>query len=245
MDVLYVVRGDRPELRYSLRSMERNASNVGRVVVAGTDLPGWLSDEVERVEVPSPFDRKQKNILFAVLSAMGRGAVRGPALYSSDDHYHLAPVDFDAYPWFARPCGYTLPELPTAYRMSVFMTGPMLLANGLPHARRLDGHWNTHIDSADFTTVMRATMGFERTRWGYEPTTPFVAAAIARGACPGLTFRHDRKLTAEDVAEGGVDFDEAAGESLGLFSSIPLGKAPRFRAWLETRFPEPCRWEKR
>ena len=42
MDVLYVVRGDRPELRYSLRSMERNASNVGRVVVAGTDLPGFL-----------------------------------------------------------------------------------------------------------------------------------------------------------------------------------------------------------
>lgn len=232
MDVLYVVRGDRPELRFSLRSMERNASNVGRVVVAGTDLPGWLSDEVERVEVPSPFARKQKNILLAVLTAMDRGAVRGPALYSSDDHYHLAPVDFDAYPWYARPFGYKRPELPTAYAMSVFRTGERLRSRGLPCGRRFDGHWNTHVDPADLPVVLRTVEGYEASKWGYEPTTPFVAAAVARGACPGLVERDDVKLT-----------DDGPPPEGGEISSAGLDGLPRLRAWLESEFPEPSRWE--
>lgn len=239
MDVLYVVKGDSPDLRYSLRSVAKFASNVDRVVVAGTDLPKWLSDEAVRVEVPSPYDRKQKNILFAVLEAMRRKAVEGPCLYSSDDHYLLAPVDFDAYPWFARPEGYGLPKLPNAYRMSVCVAGALLRANGLPHANRVDGHWNTHVDTRDLKFVERLVLGYETTRWGCEPTTPFVAVGIARGRCPGLTVRKDKKLKTDDG-----DFAALAKEHHGMLSSVDLARVPRFRAWLEEMFPEPCRWEK-
>ena len=239
MDVLYVVRGDSPDLRYSLRSVAKFASNVGRMVVAGTDLPGWLSDEVVKVEVPSPYDRKQKNILFAILEAMRRGAVAGPCLYSSDDHYLLAPYDFDAFPWFARPSGYGLPVSPNPYRMSVYVAGALLGANRLPCSNRVDGHWNTHLDARDLPFVERLVGGYETTRWGCEPSTPFVAAGIAAGRCPGLTVRPDKKLRDDNA-----DFEAVAGEHCGMLSALALESMPRLRAWLEKKFPEPCRWEK-
>lgn len=239
MDLLYVVKGDSPDLRLSLRSVERNAANVGRVVVAGTDLPSWLSDEVVRVEVPSPYDRKQKNILFAILEAMRRGAVTGHCLYSSDDHYLLAPYDFDRFPWFARPYGYGFPAHPNAYRMSVFMAGELLRANRLPCANRLDGHWNTHLDARDLPYVEKLVLGFESTRWGCEPSTPFVAAGIAAGRCLRIDVRSDKKLKDDNA-----DFAAAARDHQGILSARALEGMPRLRAWLEEMFPEPCRWEK-
>ena len=239
MDVLYVVKGDSPDFRYSLRSVAKFASNVGRLVVAGTDIPSWLSDDVVRVEVPSPFDRKQKNILFAILEAMRRGAVTGHCLYSSDDHYLLAPYDFDRFPWFARPTGYGMPSSPNPYRMSVCVAGVLLYANRLPCEHRLDGHWNTHLDARDLPLVERLVSGYETTRWGCEPSTPFVAVGIANGRCPGLDVRPDKKLKDDNA-----DFAAIARDHRGMMSAYALEGMPRLRAWLKDRFTEPCRWEK-
>ena len=236
-DVLYVVRGDSEELRFSLRSLAKYASNVGRIVVAGTDLPKWLSDEVVRLEVPSPYDRKQKNILFAVLSAMRAGLLPKPALYSSDDHYLTAPMDFDAYPWFVRPRGLPLTG-GGAFQASIIGTADMLMRNGLPYPYRYDGHWNTHIDVADLPVVEVAVKDHERTIFGYEPTSAFVAAAVKRGVAPPPTVKHDLKLTKDTV-----DFDEIAANCLGVMSSSKVSRMPRFRAWIEAKFPEPSRWE--
>lgn len=240
MDVLYVVRGDSPDLRYSLRSVARFASNVDRLVVAGTDLPAWLSDEAVRVEVPSPYDRKQKNILFAILEAMRKGAIAGPCLYSSDDHYLLAPYDFDDFPWFMRPDRYAMPARPNPYRMSVFMAGALLLANGLPCSNRLDGHWNTHLDARDLADAERLVRGYETTRWGCEPSTPFVALGLAKGRAGKVTVRPDKKLRDDNA-----DFAAVAGGHCGMLSALALDTMPRLRAWLEEQFPEPCRWERR
>lgn len=240
-DVLYVVRGDRPGFRHSLRSLAKFASNVGRVVVAGTDLPAWLSDEVVRVEVPSPYDRKQKNVMYAVFEAMRRGAV-GRCLYSSDDHFMTAPTDLDAYPVFVRPYGY--PPLPppgaNAFHMSIYDTGRLLASFGLPCDLRMDGHWNTWIDAADLGAVESVTRGYERSPWGYEPTTPFVSVARARGGLPDVVLKDDFKLKAG--GDAGADF--AALAKRGMLSSQPLDRCPRFRAWLGEQFPEPCKWEK-
>ena len=238
-DVLYVVRGDSEELRFSLRSLAKYASNVGRIVVAGTDLPKWLSDEVVRLEVPSPYDRKQKNILFAVLLAMRSGLLPKPALYSSDDHYLTAPMDFDAYPWFVRPYGY--PSFAdNAWRMSILMTGELLRKNRMPCSHRYDGHWNTHVDVADLPVVERLVSGYERTTFGYEPTSLFVAAAVVRGAAPPHPVpKGDMKLKVDSG-----DFAAVAASNGGMISASKFKQLPRFRKWLVGMFPEPCRWEK-
>ena len=235
-DVLYVVKGDSEELRYSLRSLARHGMNVGRVVVAGTDLPRWLSDNVVRVDVPSPFDRKQKNIMLAVLEAMRRRVMDRPFLYSSDDHYLFDAADLDAFPWFVRPYGYPK-DGANAYRWSVVEAGRLLAANGLPSSRRLDGHWNTHVDPADLAAVERMVAGYERSKYGVEPTTLFVGLGLARGAGSPVE-RQDCKLK-----DDSADF-AAVARDLGTFSAIKLERMPRFRAWLGEQFPEPCRWEK-
>ena len=238
-DLLYVVKGDNPGCRYSLRSVAKHASNLGRLVVAGTDIPSWLSDDVVRVEVDSPYDRKQKNILYAVLEALRRKAV-GRCLYSSDDHYMTEPTELDAHPVYGQLRGYPpLPDRRNAIDLSVYDTGKLLASYGLPCDLRVDGHWNTWIHPEDLPTVETIARGYELTPYGYEPTTLFVAAASAAGRLATLTLMHDFKLTAEGDAT--ADFDDLA--KRGVMSATSLDKCPRFRAWLDGKFPDPCRWE--
>lgn len=73
VDIVYAVgKGskdidDKP-LRWSLRSVEKFAKNVGRVIVAGYP-PDWLSDEAIKV----PFEqthRKHVNMLLTIAEAV-------------------------------------------------------------------------------------------------------------------------------------------------------------------------------
>ena len=72
VDIVYVVgkgakdNDDRP-LRWSLRSVQMFAKNVGKVIVAGYP-PDWLSDEAIKV----PFEqthRKHVNMLLTIAEA--------------------------------------------------------------------------------------------------------------------------------------------------------------------------------
>lgn len=54
-DILYILghgadKIDNVPLRWSLRSLAKHATNVGRVIVAG-NIPAWLSDEVVKVPI--------------------------------------------------------------------------------------------------------------------------------------------------------------------------------------------------
>lgn len=238
MDILYVVKGDSLALRYSLRSVERFASNVGRVVVAGTWLPVWLRN-VETVEVPSPHDHKQKNILHAILETMRRGVVDGPCLYSSDDHFLVADCDFDDYPWFCR--GAEAPnENPGGWHFvqSIKDTEKLLKGCGMWPGVRVDGHWNTHLDARDREAVEDMAKNWEGTLWGYEPSTLFIAAAKARDPSIELTPRMDCKLSSDSVPFGGF-----WGMEGGTLSVSDLAGLPLVTTLLDTMFHEPCRYE--
>ena len=65
MTLMYVYKGegDGFELRMSLRSVAAHMRNVERVAIVGSGFPGWLSGDVVRIPCPSPFRRKQMNIL--------------------------------------------------------------------------------------------------------------------------------------------------------------------------------------
>lgn len=65
MDVLYILGSGSPfnndELRYSLRSLEKNGVNVSRVIVVGEN-PGFLSENVEYYHVKEFSGNKEYRI---------------------------------------------------------------------------------------------------------------------------------------------------------------------------------------
>lgn len=251
MDVLYSVKcvDDGWDLRMSLRSLERNGRNLGRVVVAGGPFPAWLANAVE-VRCDSPYPRKQKNILHAIVEAMSRGAVSGPCLYSSDDHFMLKPYDLDRFPWFCRTgINAVLPDETwyrergwplNNFRRSIIATRRLLETAGLP-VDQVGGHMNTHLDTRDLDAVLRLAKGWEESPWGYEPSTLFIACARARDPSVRFTPRHDVKLRGP---HGAAQLDRMAAEGDGLLSCADSAACGDFRAWMEARFPEPSRWER-
>jgi len=250
-DLLYAYRGggDGWDLRMSLRSHAANMANIGRVVVAG-EPPDWLSDDVVRVPCDSPHPRKQQNILRAILSAMAEGAVTGPCLYASDDHFVLTPYDADTLPWFSRtgvwaslPTEWTFRAVGwrmTNWRGSMTATRALFDRLGWP-ADNWSGHFDTHLDAVDLATVVKVAGDHASTPFGYEPSSLFIAAARMRDPSIRGTPIRDRKLMA-DLGEG--EIDAWAADSDGFVSVLESSGTPNFRKWMEARFPEPCRWEK-
>ena len=254
MDVLYSVKCDDDgwDLKMSLRTLERNGKNLGKVVLAGGPFPDWLSGDAVIVEVPSEYRRKQQNILRAMISSMERGAIDGPCLYSSDDHFMTRPCDLDDFPYFTRfGEGAQIPSEETyarqgiplnAYRASICATRHLLQAHGLP-TDMVSGHVNTHLDARDLGRVAALAGQYWETPFGFEPSTLFIAVARrwhGDGIC--LVPRRDVKIRQFQTLAR-MDAIELGGD--GFLSCADSSKCGEFRKWMELRFPEPSRFEKR
>ena len=104
IDVIYVMgsgsaaSGDMP-LKWSLRSLEKFASGIDRVVVCG-HCPSWLSDKAVKIPIDPKTEHggKSWNILYAYRTAITGAGIDKPFLYSSDDHYLCRPVDLRKWP---------------------------------------------------------------------------------------------------------------------------------------------------
>jgi len=249
VDLLYVVKGaeDSLELRMSLRSVEAHARNVGRLIVTG-EPPSWLKDAVA-VPCDSPHRRKQMNILRAILKTMETGAVTGPVLYSSDDHYLLEDMDFDAHPWYhnGRLPSYEMYAVKgmriNAYRGSLAATRDLLRDRGLPHDLKMSGHFNTHLDGRDFKAVAVVAGEYWNTPWGYEPSELFAAVARARNPAIVPVKKYDGKVMV-GVTRAFIE-GEAKKSAPYLSSANGAMDGPGdLRPWLLEKFPRKSRWEK-
>lgn len=113
-DILYVVKegsdNDYRDLRLSLRSIDVNCVNVGRVFIVG-GIPEWVNkDKVFCYQFKDIYPRKHKNILNAIMqvvnhSDIGADSPHGMFMYSSDDHFYIQPGTDFAYDknviWYA------------------------------------------------------------------------------------------------------------------------------------------------
>lgn len=102
MDVLYVLgagsKWGNNELRYSLRSLEMHAQNLGRIFIVGHN-PQFLHD----VHIHERRDfgvSKEHNIAEQLLWACEHTAIGEQFLWLNDDHFLLQPVDLAAVPHY-------------------------------------------------------------------------------------------------------------------------------------------------
>lgn len=246
MDVLYVVgngsKQNNLELRISLRSICKYADNLGRVIVVGKP-PSWLSDEVVRLEVADKYSYKHSNILNCIEEAINRGLVRGEFLYSSDDHFYIRKVNFDAYPYYQK-----VRELCRAvsksdsyyqYHSSLYDTRRMLEKYGLP-ADNYAQHCNTHMHTEVFKSIIDLIHESYKLPFGVEPTTVIMNAWMTRPDAPKPVIRHDvkisRAITMQDLWKQIGDREcFSVGDS--VFNGAPI------RNLFSTEFPNKCRFE--
>lgn len=254
MKLLYSVGADSGDghlaLRYSLRSVERFASNCEQVIVVGCP-PDWLSRSVVSLQVkPDARKYKQQNILDAILAAIDAGLVEGEFLYSSDDHFLIRDVDFDDFPYY-----YKADELPSFNEIvgrdglrgwagvprSLTQTRDLLLANKYP-ARNWSGHVNTHLDTRDAAEVRRLVGRYSGAKYGYEPTCLFMNVRARRDPSLIGTFREDCKISKFTSVD---DLLAEIGDS-NTFSIAGglLDREPGLQAFLEQMYPQPSRYER-
>ena len=104
-DVVYVLgtgsRWNDNEIRFSLRSLEKNLMNMGNVFVVGT-CPAFLQNviHIPAADIFDPAVNADGNIIEKVLAACSDGRVGDNFLFINDDHIILQPVEAHAVPPF-------------------------------------------------------------------------------------------------------------------------------------------------
>ena len=141
VDVVYPLgkgsRWDDNELRYSLRSLEKFAKNLGRIFVVG-QKPHWL---INVIHIPLRDCRrlnKDANIIKKILAAIDRG-LSEHFIFASDDQYISAPVDLQTLQVTHGQHNFNAPKHKKWWRR-MKNTCDYLNANGWPAV-----HYDTHL----------------------------------------------------------------------------------------------------
>lgn len=86
------------ELRYLLRSIERNAIGVGRVIVVSDCAPEWLSDEVIVCKCGDPIgDNKDANLITKTIKAIEQLNIENMT-WCADDNIFVKPIRLSRIP---------------------------------------------------------------------------------------------------------------------------------------------------
>ncbi len=102
IDIVYPLgtgsRWHNNEIRFSLRSIEKNLSNYRKVYIIG-ECPKFLTNVIN---IPHKETRKipDYNIMEKILKACKDPRISDPFLFFNDDHYLITPFDAPTFPHF-------------------------------------------------------------------------------------------------------------------------------------------------
>ena len=101
MDVLYILGSHSQykdiEIRLSLRSLEQNGKNIGRIFVVGR-IPRWLTNVVF-IKEEDRYSR-ENNAFYKTLVGC-KSDISDEFLFMNDDFYMMKPFDAKTYPYYA------------------------------------------------------------------------------------------------------------------------------------------------
>lgn len=128
MDVLYILgngsRWKNNEIRYSLRSLEKHAKNVGRVFITG-EKPDFVNDKIiynyypdDRIPTINHFNK--------VLHTFKNTDISDNILLNYDDNFFLKDVNIEKYPYY-----YKRNEIPANYTINNFYTNASTFTRNL------------------------------------------------------------------------------------------------------------------
>lgn len=245
MDVLYVLgtgsTHNNQELRYSLRSLARYAQNIGRVYVVG-ECPRWINKNVvTHIPCDDPYDRKCKNIWHKVFYATEYSNISNEFLLSSDDIFHIKPIDLDNYPYFHKNGGKVGVDssLRNTRIWEIMEETKFLLRKyRYPMEDYGGGHCLHHVDSEILRHMPKMMVDVLSGLYG-GAFDVIMGNAIVKLKHPATTPRRDVKLCSVENEE---DFFKQLGDTES-FSINDKAWDDFVGKWLRKEFKEKCIYE--
>ena len=230
------------ELRYCLRSLERHATGIRRVVIIG-HRPKWLSHRATHIACPHFDGPKDSRIALKTLWAFERTDISNEVLFANDDYVFLEPFDVRLVPPYQRgPLLTAATPAPgvaqNKYQKLLQATHELLLLGKLP-ALDYDIHVPIRYVREKFIGLKPWWDKSKASRTGY--VVKSIYGNATRKTVPG-PFLPDFKLGLYKSPE---EFEALLARFPGRFC-ISYGDRPlydNFETWLYNRFPVKSRFE--
>lgn len=227
IDIVYVLgtgsRFHNHEIRFSLRSIEKNLSNYGKIWIIGEHHR--MLENVYFVPFPDQTSMPNTNIMQKVTRACEHPDISENFLFFNDDHYLLKPFDAPTFPYFYNKSmeEYLKKRVNDSYRRIVARTFNYLKSKDLP-TMFFDTHTPIIYNKSKF--LEHVTNGPDWT----SPNTFVIKSIYANSLKIEGEMRPDRK---KKVAP--IDAE--------IYSTTPRVTAAVQRFLLE-QFPTKCKFEK-
>jgi hypothetical protein len=234
MDLLYILGTgsvwENNEIRYSLRSVEKNVLDLGKVFVVG-ECPDWLTN-IEHISCPDAYNIKWRNGYTKILKGCECPDLSEDFLLMNDDFFILKPIRACDYPY------YVVGEIKSqsSFFKADFLTSPVATKKSLPFSGHSVLNYAVHrpmrINKKEYLEMPRADLKMR----GFSPRTFY-------GNYYNKPAKMVKDINLTPLSSEKV-FDEAVKErrEIGIFSATAKSKV--FREWIHKKFPNPSKYEK-
>ena len=234
MDVLYLLGSgsvwENNEIRFSLRSAEKNILDLGRVFIVG-ELPDFLCN-VEHLAFPDMFGAKWKNAYTKTLFACKNPDLSDDFLLMNDDFFILKPIEASSYPFYYSK----VVPIKNSLREARFQNTTGLTASVLPKKIKTFLNFAVHRPVRINKKMYLDMPAPDLNMVGFSPR----AFYCNYYGCVGVGY-HEQNLSPSMTEQ---QFEKWASEYTDISIFSQTSRNPVFQQWIQKKFPKPSRFEK-
>ena len=210
------------EIRYSLRSVEKNLSGVGKVFIVG-NLPPFLTNVIH-LPAEDIHQVPDKNILHKLKIVCNHPDISENFLSLNDDHYLLGVFNAGTFPYHYHGTidEYIARRGHDTYRLRVGESNKFLKQKGKPN-KYFDIHYPILYNKKAFLEIFEQTD--PNNKWGYVIKSIYANMMDIEGV-PATDAKHDKTPI----------------KSVSVFSTSPRVSAATAR-FLQEQFPNKSKYE--
>lgn len=237
IDVVYLLGNESQwndnEIRYSLRSLEMWFPHA-RVFIAG-NVRRWMRNVIE-IEVPDVYQKtdpgyKEKNVMHKIKMACNRHDLSREFIVMNDDFYFLeyTPYIFTFYKGTMEQSEKESPAY-SEYRKAMKKTREMIRIMGITKPLNFAVHSPIKIDKIKF---IKMADSIDWRKYGYQ----------YRGVYGNIYERHHAVAVNDDFKIFTIDDIERMRYREMISSSADIVLSRQFQEFIESRFPNPSKYE--
>lgn len=220
------------ELRYCLRSIEKNALDVGRVFIIG-EFPKFLNSEAVHIQQPFVFGNAARNIALNLLEACRDERLSERFAYFNDDYFLTKPLKLGEYPvYYKEDLQLTYRQNVTDYRRHVKETFDYLQEIGLM-TLNYDTHYPCVFEKQKLLELIEQT--------NFNRNFGLIIKSLYFN-----TYQPEKRMFRNDCKQHQIKHLGAWQELSAIteiFSIADTCINPALKQFLEETFPEKSKWE--
>lgn len=221
-------RHDDIELRFALRSIEKNLLNYGNIYLIG-EKPAWVTSQINHVPFEDVKKRKQYSIRRKILRACKHPHISEQFIFWNDDHYLLKPIRQIPI-WHNGQLKKEIARSEGNYQKNVKLTYDFLREKGIEEPIYYDVHTPIIYSKEAFKNIMEDIED--------EKVIKSVYGNLVMGG---------EGVVIEDLKINNLQSEEQVRELIKdkiLFSTGPQGIRPPLIKVLKELFPDKSKYEK-